>query len=156
MHTPKAEGKTGEQAYTHGVKARVEEKRDFTKNSKTLAQVISNSAHMEKETQSRGDDMQGRENKKRQGRVANIIIKGVREYGKNECTLDLTSEILKDKLLWQGRIFQAWRVGNPSGERARPIKVIMSSIRDNQILLGKKQLLRGSRFFLDEDLTIRQ
>jgi hypothetical protein len=32
----------------------------------------------------------------------------------------------------------------------------MSSIRDKKILVGKKQLLRGSRFFLDEDLTIRQ
>jgi hypothetical protein len=32
----------------------------------------------------------------------------------------------------------------------------MLSIRDKRILLGKKQLLRGSRFFLDEDLTIRQ
>jgi hypothetical protein len=31
---PKAEGKIGEQAYIHGVKARDEEKRDFTKNSK--------------------------------------------------------------------------------------------------------------------------
>jgi hypothetical protein len=100
--TPKAEGKTGEQAYTHAVKARDEEKRDFTKNSKTWAQVISNSAHMEKETHSQGDDMQGRENKERQGRATNIIIKGVREYGKNEHTLDLTSEFLKDKLLWQG------------------------------------------------------
>ena len=50
--TPKAEGKTGEQAYIHGVKARDEEKRDFTKNSKTWAQVISNSTHMEKETHS--------------------------------------------------------------------------------------------------------
>jgi hypothetical protein len=47
-------------------------------------------------------------------------------------------------------------VGKPSGERARPIKVIMSSIPDKQILLSKKQLLRGSHFFLDEDLTIRQ
>jgi hypothetical protein len=47
-------------------------------------------------------------------------------------------------------------VGKPSGERARPTKVIMSSICDKQILLGKKQPLRGSRFFLDEDLTIRQ
>ena len=46
--------------------------------------------------------MQGIENKERQGRAANIIIKGVREYGKNERTLDLTSEFLKDKLLWQG------------------------------------------------------
>jgi hypothetical protein len=154
--TSKAGGKIGEQAYTHGVKARDEEKRDSTKKSKTWAQVISNSAHMEKETHSQGDDMQGRENKERQGRAANIIIKGVREYGKNERTLDLTSDFLKDKLLWQGRICQAWRVGKPSGERARPIKVIMSSIRDKQTLLGKKQLLRGSHFFLDEDLTIRQ
>ena len=50
--TPKVEGKTCEQAYIHGVKARDEEKRDFTKNSKTWAQVISNSAHKEKETHS--------------------------------------------------------------------------------------------------------
>jgi hypothetical protein len=47
-------------------------------------------------------------------------------------------------------------VGKPGGERDRPIKVIMSSIHDKQILLGKKQLLRGSYFFLDEYLTIRQ
>ena len=80
----------------------------------------------------------------------------MREYGKKKCTLNLASEFLKDKLLWQGRICQAWRVGKPSGERARPIKVIMSSIHDKQTLLGKKQLLRGSSFFLDEDLTIRQ
>jgi hypothetical protein len=100
--------------------------------------------------------MQDREIKDRQVRVANIIIKGVREYGKNECTLDLVSEFLKDKFLWQGRIFQSWRVGKPSGEISRPIKVIMLSIRDKKILLGKKQLLGGSHFFLDEDLTIRR
>jgi hypothetical protein len=41
--TSKAEGKTIEQVDTHGGKAREEEKRDFTKNSKTWAQVISNS-----------------------------------------------------------------------------------------------------------------
>jgi hypothetical protein len=154
--TSKAEGKTVEQEDTQGVKARDEEKRDFTKNSKTWAQIISNSANMEKETNNQGDDMQDREIKERQVKATNIIIKGVREYGKNECTLDLVSEFLKDKLVWQGRIRQAWRVGKPSNERARPIKFIMSSTRDKQILLGKKQLLRGSRFFLDEDLTIRQ
>ena len=32
----------------------------------------------------------------------------------------------------------------------------MSSTHDKQILLSKKQLLRGSHFFLEEDLTIRQ
>ena len=154
--TPKVEGKTSEQAYIHGVKAKDKEKRDCTKNSKTWVQVINNSAHMEKEILSQGDDMQSRENKERQGRAANIIIKGVREYGKNKRTLDLTSEFLKDKLLWQGRICQAWRACNPSGERSRPIKFIMSSIRDKQVILGKKQLLRGSHFFLDENLTIRQ
>jgi hypothetical protein len=102
--TPKVEGKTGERAYTHGVKERDEEKRDFTKNSKTWAQVINNSTNMEKETHRQGDDMQDTENKERQGRATNIIIKGVREYGKNECTLDLASEFFKDKLFWQGQI----------------------------------------------------
>jgi len=47
--TPKVEGKTGEQAYIHGVKAKDKEKRVCTKKSKTLVQVINNSAHMEKE-----------------------------------------------------------------------------------------------------------
>jgi hypothetical protein len=61
--TPKYEGKRGEQSYTHGVKGRDGEKRVFTKKSKTWAQVISNSANMEKETHIQGDDMQGRENK---------------------------------------------------------------------------------------------
>ena len=45
--------------------------------------------------------MQDRENKERQGRATNTIIKSVREYGKNECTLDLASEFLKDMLLWK-------------------------------------------------------
>lgn len=100
--------------------------------------------------------MQNRETKERQVKAANIIIKGVRDYGKNECTLDLVRDFLKDKLLWQDRILQAWRVGNPNDERERSIKVIMSSTRDKHILLSKKQLLRGTCFFLDEDLTIRQ
>jgi hypothetical protein len=52
--TPKAEGKTCEQAYIHGVKIRDEEKIDFTKNSKAWAQVISNYAHMKKEHTARG------------------------------------------------------------------------------------------------------
>jgi hypothetical protein len=58
--TPKVEGKTSEQAYIHGVKAKDKEKRDCTKNSKTWVQVINNSSHMEKETHSQGNDMQSR------------------------------------------------------------------------------------------------
>jgi hypothetical protein len=76
----KAEGKTIEQANTQGVKARDEEKRDFTKKSKTWAQVVRNYVNMEKETNNQGDDMQYREIKERQVKEVNIIIKGVREY----------------------------------------------------------------------------
>jgi hypothetical protein len=118
--TSKAEGKTIEQADTQGMKARDEEKKDFTKNSKTWAQVISNSASMEKETNSQGDDMQDREIKERQVRATNIIIKGVREYGKNECTLDLASEFLKDKLLWQGEFSKHGGWVNPVARELGP------------------------------------
>ena len=71
----------------------------------------------------------------------------MKDYGKNECTLDLARDFLKDKLQWQGQICQAWRVGKPNGERARPIKVIMSNLCDKEIILSRKQFLRGSRFF---------
>ena len=54
--------------------------------------------------------MQDSEGKERQNRATNIIIKGVKDYGKNEYTLDLARDLLKDKLLWQGQIYQAWRV----------------------------------------------
>jgi hypothetical protein len=80
----------------------------------------------------------------------------VKDYGKNECTLDLARDFLKDKLQWQGQICQAWRVGKPNGERVRPIKVIMPNLRDKDIILSRKQFLKGSRFFLEEDLTVRQ
>ena len=78
------------------------------------------------------------------------------DYGKNECTLDLARDFLKDKLQWQGKICQAWKVGKPNGERTRPIKVIMPNLCDKEIILSRKQFLRGSRFFLEEDLTVRQ
>lgn len=41
-------------------------------------------------------------------------------------------------------------------ERERPIRIILSNLRDKQVLLSKKRLLRGSHFSLDEDLTIKQ
>jgi len=100
--------------------------------------------------------MQDREDKERQNRATNIIIKGVKNYGKNECTLDFAREFLKNKLLWQGQICQAWRVGKFNGERAGPIKVIMPSLHDKYIIVSKKHLLRGSCFFLEVDFTVRQ
>ena len=136
--------------------SREERKGDSAKLSKTWAQVISNSAKREGETNIRVDNMQDRERKERQDRTTNIIIKGVKDYEKNECTLDLTRDFLKDKLQWQGQICQAWRVGKLNGERARPIKVIMPSLCDKDIILSKKHLLRGSRFFLEDLIVIQQ
>ena len=100
--------------------------------------------------------MQDREGKERQNKAANTIIKGVKDYRKNECTLDLAKDFLKDELLWQGQICQAWRVGKFNGERARPIKFIMPRLCDKYIILRKKNLLRGSHLFLEADLTVRQ
>jgi hypothetical protein len=136
--------------------SREERKGDSTKLYKTWAQVISNSAKREGDTNIQVDNMQDRERKERHDRATSIIIKGVKDYGKNECTLDLARDFLKDKLQWQGQICQAWRVGKPNSERARPIKVIMPNLRDKDIILSRKQFLRGSRFFLEEDLTVRQ
>ena len=69
-----------------------------TKVSKTWAQVISNSAKREEETNIQVNKMQDRESKERLDRATNIIIKGVKYYGKNECTLDLVRDFLKEKL----------------------------------------------------------
>ena len=80
----------------------------------------------------------------------------MKDYGKNECTLDLARDFLKDKLQWQGKICQAWKVGKSNGERSRPIKVIMPNLRDKDIILSRKHFLRGSWFFLEEDLTVRR
>jgi hypothetical protein len=147
-------GKVVTQIDNHEETSREERKGDSAKLSKTWAQVISNPAKREGETNIQ-DNMQDRESKERH-RETNIIIKGVKDYGKNECTLDLPRDFLKDKLQWQGQICQTWRVGKPNGERSRPIKVIMPNLHDKDIILSKKQFLRGSRFFLEEDLTARQ
>ena len=76
--------------------------------------------------------------------------------GKMNVLLTFARDFLKDKLLWKGQICQVWRLGKFNGERARPIKVIIPSLRDKYIILSKKHLLRGSRFFLEEDLTVKQ
>jgi hypothetical protein len=118
--------------------SREERKGDSAKLSKTWAQIISNPTKREGERNIQVDNMQDRESKERHDRATNIIIKGVKYYGKNECTLDLARDFLKDKLQWQGQICQAWRVGKPNGERARPIKVIMSNLCDKEIILSRK------------------
>ena len=61
-------------------------------------QVTSKPANREKEKEAsdQGDSKQGKETKERQDKATDIIIKGVRDYGKNECTLELANDFLKD------------------------------------------------------------
>ena len=152
--TSKEEGKAVAQTNNHGVKGREEEKERSIE--KTWEKNVSKSSINLGEANTQGNTIHDDEIRERKVRAENIIIKGVRDYGENEGTLDLARDFLRDKMLWQGRICQAWRVGKHSDERATPIKVTMSSTHDKQILLSKKQLLRGSHFFLEEYLTIRQ
>ena len=80
------------------MKVREAENEDFTKKSKTWAQVTRKPANREKEKEAsnQGDNKQGKETKERQDKATNIIIKGVRDYGKNECTPELANDFLKD------------------------------------------------------------
>ncbi|XP_057854166.2 uncharacterized protein LOC131064153 [Cryptomeria japonica] len=114
------------------------------------------STNREKSTNTQVGRIKEKEFKEMQDREANLIIKGVKEYGEKEHTLHLASDFLRDMVRWQGKICQVWRVGKICNDRVRPVKVILSDVRDKHNLLNKKQLLRGSRFFLDEDLTIKQ
>lgn len=88
-------GKVIAQVGNHEVKVREEKKEGFTKDSKTWTQVISKFSNANKY-------MQYSAIKERAINAANVIVKGVKYYGKNECTLDLASDFLNGKLLWQG------------------------------------------------------
>jgi hypothetical protein len=48
-----------------------------------------------------------KEEKDKQGKAANIIIKGLRDIGENERTNILVRDFLKDKLKWTGCIHHA-------------------------------------------------
>lgn len=96
---------------------------------------------------------QRKENTKTKKIRRKFIIRGISDHGKNESTLNLTRDFLKEKLHWRGQICQARRVGKICKRRPLPIKVIMASVQDKHYLLSKKKLLKGLHLFLDEDLT---
>ena len=47
---------------------------------------------------------QEREHKERKDMETSFIIRGIRDYGKNESTLNLRRDFLKEKLHWKGKI----------------------------------------------------
>ena len=79
----------------------------------------------------------------------------MKDYAKNEWTLDLARDFLKEKLLWQGQICQEWRVGKFNGERARPIKIIMPILHDKYIILSKNKFFMGSHLFIEKEFNCK-
>lgn len=110
-------GKISLQADLHEVKGKEVEKRSFPKGSKTWAQISDNSTNKGVEENVLVGNGQDKELKERQGRATNVIIKGVKEFGRDEHTLVLASDFVRDMGVWQGQIYQAWRVGKICEER---------------------------------------
>ena len=69
----------------------------------------------------------------------------------------LARDFLKDKLKWSGSIHQASRIGiKVEGGKDRHVRVSLRNIEDKNMILRNRGLLRGTRSFLDEDLTFAQ
>lgn len=136
-------------------KERKNNREDGPKEIKARAEDANGYIKTEEEEDASPRRAQEREHKERKDREIKFIIRGIRDYGKNESTLNLTRYFLKEKLHWKGKIYQARKVWKICEERPQPIKVTMASVQDKHQQLGKK-LLKSSHFFLDEDLTNKQ
>ena len=98
-----------------------------------------------------------REEKERNEKAANIVIKGLRDYGEQEKTTDLVKDFFKDQLDWHGTTIQSQRIGKwIRGGKDRHVRVTMRSTGDKNIIFSKRKFLRGTHIYLDDDLTITQ
>ena len=115
-----------------------EEEKSFSEVTKTGDKNRKHLVCEGEEARTHVRDTEDREFRERQIRESNIIIKGIKDYGEGDHTLDLTRDFLQEVLLWQGQISQAWRVGKPYGEKGRPIKVVTHNICDKHNSMNKK------------------
>lgn len=90
FESPQDVGKVVDQTNNHGVEREGKEG-GSSKNPKSWTQVINNSSNKVEEANTQVDIMQDKEAKERQVKATNIIIKGVKDHGRNERTLDLVS-----------------------------------------------------------------
>ena len=97
--------------------------------AKTWAQVVKEPVVEQKESIERQIKRQIKEEKDKQDKATNVIIKGLKDYGEKERTNMLARDFLRDKLNWTGYISQANRIGRKTENgKDRHVRVALKSI----------------------------
>ena len=98
-----------------------------------------------------------KEEKDRNKKATNLIIKGPRDYGEQESAKELTKNFLRDQLDWNGAILQTQRIGKwIKGSKGRHVRVTMRNTKDKNKILSNRRFLKGTHIYLDDDLAITQ
>ena len=98
-----------------------------------------------------------REERDKEEKMTNIIIKGLKDFGKKDKTDILARNFLKDELHWTGGIQQANMIGKIMElGRDRHVRVTLRSMEEKARILKNRGLRKGTRIYLDEDLTLAQ
>lgn len=124
---------------------------------KSWTSIVRGTANMPSEVIGKQIRSQIREEKEINKRAANLIIKGLREYGEQETTKELVKDFLKDQFEWNGVVMQTQRIGRwTKGCKDRHVTVTMKNAEDKNHIMRKKRSLKGTHIYLDDDLTITQ
>lgn len=89
--------------------------------------------------------------KDREERKKNLIIRGLKET-REEDTKEIIYQLFEEKLGVRPKVDQATRMGRMRGEEeCRAVKVRFSEVKEKWLVTDKKQKLKGSRIYIDED-----
>ena len=80
------------------LEAKENQLKDHIEEAKSWSQVVSGSSNKQKEIIEKQIKIQIKEEQDKWGKVANIIIKALRDFGENERTNILARDFLKDEL----------------------------------------------------------
>jgi hypothetical protein len=92
-------------------------------------------------------------------RKRNIMIEGIAEKSGetwNDAELLDKDLIIKLRLPEKVDFDECFRIGKPGGGKVRPILLKMLRIRDKRMILSHAKNLKGSKIYINEDLTKEQ
>jgi hypothetical protein len=108
------------------------------------------------ETKQQELDMEEKERRDQEARLANCKLSGLSEESK-ENTTTLVCDFLKDQLrIHDPQVIQAFRIGQKKGDLPRPIIVKFVGAYEKARVIGNRAMLKGQRIWLDDDLTPTQ
>ena len=85
-------------------------------------------------------------------RKNNAVVIGVQE-GDASSTEEIVLKLFSDKLDERELPIQARRLGRKGDQRSRPILVSFTDIRSKVSIMKKHSMLKGTRIFINDDLT---